>query len=550
VTPPARGVRRTILQGAGLLMGLGAIGLVLAVLVHRHPIGRPEPNFDNVFYVLYGLHEPPLLAAFVLFTAFAGAYCGRLTAAVTETQVEPIIPLRPVIVAVIVGIAGWVGSRIVLLGFPLAMDEYSAVFQSRIFAAGKLVAQVPVAWQEVVESITPRFVTYLPEHGAWLSGYLPVYAAMRGLFLKLGAASLLNPLLGALSVAAIAVVGKQLWRGGAQWKLAVVLLATSSQFLFTSMTTYSMPAHLLLSLCWLGLYLDGTRRALIALPWVGVFALGLHNPFPHALFAAPFLLRLARTRGTGLIAYYAVVYGTGCAAWWLWLSYSQPLTGAVAPDALFGFPGPRGIVTQLMSLSLVLSWQTPVFGLGLAVALLRWPRLTSHQKDMAAGVVLTFVFYLFFLLSQGHGWGYRYMYAVLGSAALLAAEGLAVVAGAFGWRPVVRIVAVSTGITLVFQLPMRAMQVRRFVQPFAEATALVRSVPAPVVTLDTRAVWYGQDLVRNDPFLAEPVIVNTSSSTLTPIRLDQVTARYAGQVRNMRPEELERLGLITVRRKR
>jgi hypothetical protein len=524
------------------------MGLVLAVLVHRHPIGRPEPNFDNVFYVLYGLHEPPLLAAFVLFAAIAGAYCGRLPAAATGAAVEPIIPLRPVIVAVIVGIAGWVGSRNIFLDFPLAMDEYSAVFQSRIFAAGKLVAQVPDAWQGVVESITPRFVTYLPERGAWLSGYLPVYAAMRGLFLKLGAASLLNPLLGALSVAAIAAVGNQVWRGGARWKLAVILLATSSQFLFTSMTTYSMPAHLLLSLCWLGLYLNGSRWALITLPWVGVLALGLHNPFPHALFAAPFLLRLARTRGAGLIAYYAGVYGAGCAAWWLWLSYSQPLTGAVAPDALFGFPGPRGIITQLMSLSLMLSWQTPVFGLGLAVALLRWPRLNSHQKDLAAGVVLTFGFYLFFLLSQGHGWGYRYMYAVLGSAALLAAEGLAAVAGAFGWRPVMRIVAVSVGITLVFQLPMRAVQVRRFVEPFAEAATLVRSAPVPVVTLDTRSVWYGQDLVRNDPFLAEPVIVNMSSSAIAPERLDQLIAR-SGQVRHMRPEELERLGLVTGRRK-
>jgi hypothetical protein len=550
VTPPERDVRRTIALSAALLVGLGAMGLVLAVLVHRHPIGQPEPNFDNVFYVLYGLHEPPLLAAFVLFTAFAGAYCGRLTAAATGTGVEPVIPLRPGIVAGIVGVAGWAGSRIILLDFPLAMDEYSAVFQSHVFAAGKLVAQVPVAWQEVVESITPRFVTYLPEHGAWLSGYLPVYAAMRALFVKLGAASLLNPMLGALSVAAIAAVGKQLWGGGAQWKLAVVLLANSSQFLITSMTTYSMPAHLLLSLCWLGLYLDGSRWALITLPWVGVLALGLHNPFPHALFAVPFLLRLARTRGAGLIAYYAVVYGAGCVAWWLWLSHSQPLTGAVAPDALFGFPGPRGIVTQLMSLSLMLSWQTPVFGLGLAVALLRWPRLTSHQKDMAAGVVLTFGFYLFFLLSQGHGWGYRYMYAVLGSAALLAAEGLAAVAGALGWRSVVRIVAVSAGITLVFQLPMRAMQVRRFVQPFAAATAFIRSVPAPVAALDTRAGWYGQDLLRNDPFLAEPVIVNTSSSTLTPERLDQLDARYAWQVRHIRPEELEQRGLVTVRRTR
>ena len=38
---------------------------------------------------------------------------------------------------------------------------------------------------------------------------------------------------------------------------------------------------------------------------------------------------------------------------------------------------------------------------------------------LGAGVVLTFAFFSFYPSTQGHGWGYRYVYGMLGNLALL-----------------------------------------------------------------------------------------------------------------------------------
>ncbi len=38
--------------------------------------------------------------------------------------------------------------------------------------------------------------------------------------------------------------------------------------------------------------------------------------------------------------------------------------------------------------------------------------------------------------------------------------------------------------------------------PFAAADRFLREIKEPLVIVDTTPIWYGQDLVRNDPFLA------------------------------------------------
>ena len=81
--------------------------------------------------------------------------------------------------------------------------------------------------------------------------------------------------------------------------MAVALLATSSQVVLTSGSGYTMPAHLLANLLWLWLYLRGDRRrGRSRCSWAGSRS-GLHSPFPHALFVAPFLVRLLRERRWG-----------------------------------------------------------------------------------------------------------------------------------------------------------------------------------------------------------------------------------------------------------
>ena len=60
-----------------------------------------------------------------------------------------------------------------------------------------------------------------------------------------------------------------------------MLLASSPQFLITSMTSYAMSAYLALNLLWLWLFLRDTPRAHLAAMTVGFAACGLHQLIFH-----------------------------------------------------------------------------------------------------------------------------------------------------------------------------------------------------------------------------------------------------------------------------
>jgi hypothetical protein len=257
---------------------------------------------------------------------------------------------------------------------------------------------------------------------------------------------------------------------------------------------------------------DGVRWQTLLLPWIGELPLGHHNPYPHALIAAPFLLRFARSRRAGSVIYVGAVYLVGCVAWAAWLGHS--LTPAAQADAagLFGLPGLLDLITEAMSLTLILSWQTPVMILGIAVAVAGTRRMSPFERDLLAGIVLTAAFYVAFRASQGHGWGYRYIYNVLGNLVLLGVAGIMEVRSRCGSIRMERLVAASLLLTVAFQWPLRGTQIERFVRPFAAASRFIRDGGGAAVIVPTARIWYGSDLIRNDPELSSPVVVARSHS--------------------------------------
>lgn len=516
-----------------------------------------RPRKGNIFFRLYAMHEQPFLAVLALTAVIAYVVLRTrpplpaITPARDRTrQLRPttrsIAVIAALVLVVTVGVA-----HLVMHGLPFSMDEFSADFQSKLFAAGEWRTTVPAAWRPYAGAIVPVFVQYRFDSATWFSMYLPVYALLKAPFVAAGASLLLNPLLAALSVLALGAVARRLWPNevARPW-LAVALLVTSSQFVVTSGTQYSMPAHLCLNLIWLWLYLRGDRWSWAAALVVGALALGLHTPFPHALFVAPFLVRLVRDRRWGRVASAAVAYGIAAALWLTWMRIAQPVAsgGTGGLLSVFAFPTPRNLWLHSINLSLLFTWHTPVFGVLVLAAVIQARQLERTLRDLAWGVLLTLVFFTFFPASQGHGWGYRYAYQVVGSLALLGAAGLEPLLAVVGTRRTQILVVGSLFVTLALELPLRLLQTERFVRPFAAGVDYVTSRHAEVVVVHADSIWYGRDLQRNDPFLrGQPVVVG--DEFLTPEGRAYLRQTHPGRVVDVTDAELIGLGMTRWRRR-
>jgi hypothetical protein len=541
----ARGAVRCALALNGLIAALG-----LLARWQTETSGMARPTRANIYFRLYALFELPFL---ILVLVFVGVTTALLFAArhnegaSTRSVLRSLAPPRAwhiALVATVVTLAGVAITHLVLHDALLSMDEFGADFQARIFARGELAPSVGWPWRSLEDAIVPIFVYLRPTSGRWAAEYLPVYSAIKSVFLLAHLEAWLNPLLSAGALVSLAAVARRLWpTEGLRPLVAVALLATSSQFLVTSGTGYSMPAHLFLNLLWLWLYLRGDARSWAAALVVGVLAMGLHNPFPHTLFVAPFMLRLLRQRRWGRLASAAVAYVAGAVLWLAWLRFVHPVASGSNSGlmGLFAFPDAGVIALHVMNLSLLASWNAPVLGLLVLAAVMRPRELDEVQRDLALGVLATLAFFMFFPSTQGHGWGYRYAHQVLGNLCLLAAAGLPTLSATIGERRSRHLVAAGLATALVVQVPLRLRDTEGFVRPFAKGFEYVRSRDATVLLVRGDSIWYGQDLIRNDPFLQYPVVVR--QRRLAPQLIEQMKRMMPGRVIELSDAELLQLGM-------
>jgi len=493
-------------DAAGLRWGVllsvlfAVVGLVLAFALVSSSLSNHDARAGhNIFYNLFADNEPigcalVLLGLTVCVWCYQRGFTWNPVAARART-------LWLVTGAVVMVTAG--GTMAVMHNYGLSMDEYCADFQAKLFANGKVSAEVPEEWRPVERWLRPLFIVHDEKKHTWTTAYLPVYGAMRAVFQVLRAPWLLNPLLAGLSVLAIAGIARRIWPDSpSQMWLAVALLALSPQFLLTSMTAYSMPAHLALNLVWLWLYVRGDRKSLVFAPLVAFFAIGLHQPNVHLLFALPFCARFVWQRRWGWAAYYALAYIAAIAAWMMWWKVLRE-DAVQASAGMLKWPNFTAGLVQILNVVLMLTWQSAGTFVLLIIGLSRWKSLSPVLKDAAWGCLLTFIFYVGFISHQGHGWGYRYFHAVLGNWMLLAVAGWPALCSLLT-APRARALAVSAAaITLLLVLPVRAWQAESFVRPYAEADAALRRLNADMVMIPVWQVWYGQDLVRNDPLFLE-----------------------------------------------
>lgn len=460
----------------------------------------------------------------------------------------------PLALAVAAALIVLVGTLAVTHHFMLVDDEYSAWFQSMLFAHGRGDAVLSAEWCRWIGAMTPSSIT--PTANChWHLSFLPVYSLMRGAFIAIHADLLFAPIVTCVSVLLVASIAKRQWPELPEraW-LAAAVLAASTQVLFMGMTGFSMPVHLLLDLIWLWLYVTDAPLTLLLLPWIGVLAMGAHSPAEHVLFVPPFLFRMLRRKRFGWLAYICAVYVAGGGFWLNQLSRSSAVAVGVtsaastarAGSSYFGrllhVPDQIYQLTTVMHWSVLATWETPVALLCAVAAMIAWREQDAFTHDVAASLLLALVARALQPTSQGAGWGFRFVHDELGCLALLAACGVGVMSRVLGGRRTAYVLAASFAMTIFVQLPLRAAGVRAIMRPYEQANDWLQSRQAKVVVYPARAILWGRLLVRNDPLQQHgPHIIDAAE--LPRDGLAELQRNYPGQVLVVQPSDLQRFGL-------
>lgn len=526
-----------------VLLGSGAlvVGRLLA-----DGAAKPDSTSTQIFFRILALGEPLLIALALMYALMVLWQLKKTTPDSSEANANTLWSLtrqQVVTIAVLLTTAMAISLSVRLRGaFPFSMDEWAVRFQSRLFLEGRLIGVPDVATPFLREIARPVFVFAAREGDGWVSGYLPSYSILLMPFEAIGYPWLLNVLCNAGSVWAVAHIGRTMWGADDNRTLVAALaLAASSQFIAAAATSYSMSAHLFVNLLWLAAILGAGRVWLWAGPLAFV-ALTLHQPVPHALFAAPFMLRYLLERQFARLGWLLIwwIAAGGVVLWWSDLMTGRlPTFGA---NGVLYWPTAAALVVMLLHAVLLFTWSSPLMPLLLLIACRRWDERSATERDLAAGVLLTLSFYLFFrLVTQGHGWGWRYGHQVLGSVAILAASGWPRFRAVIGCQAAGRCLALSLVFSLAVQFPIRMHLMRQLTLPFAKAGSWLRTQPERYLVLPTDSLWYGQDLVRNDASLERPVLLHGSGLSAEEIR--SLQSEPGSTVRRVPVDELVVFGL-------
>src|SRR6266436_3063542 len=212
---------------------------------------------------------------------------------------------QPVVIAVIIAPLLALGTLVIYHNHPLAMDEYAAYFQSRAFAAGQLHGRFPAP---LLDWLIPRgfqdyFLNVSRATGSVAETYWPGFALLLTPFMWAGVPWLCNPVISALTLLVIHRLALELFDDREAAGFALLLTIASPVIFANGISYYSMPAHLLANSVFALLLIRPTPLRAAAAGVVGSLALTLHNPVPHMLFAAPWLVWVAiRPGGMRLFA--------------------------------------------------------------------------------------------------------------------------------------------------------------------------------------------------------------------------------------------------------
>jgi len=175
-------------------------------------------------------------------------------------------------------------------GIPKGVDEAAYFFQSKIYASGHMAAPAP----EVNDPLTYfPFRHFVFRNNLWFIVYTPFHSLLMAPFTAAGAAPLLGPVEGLISLIGIFFLIR-LWAGEIAARISSALLIISPFFLFMTTTFMAHNSNLML-ITW-SLYMI-SRRAKGAPVWYGIaggFLIGLaFATKPYPVLAWLFFIPLA-----------------------------------------------------------------------------------------------------------------------------------------------------------------------------------------------------------------------------------------------------------------
>jgi hypothetical protein len=500
------------------------VGVISLIVIFDYGGYPYEPYRSYIFEYYLRTQDPPGAALLVVLVVVAYFLpLRRLALTLVDT-----ISRHPWPTAAVAFVALCLGTLYIEHNHPLAQDEYAALFQSQVFASGHLTGQFP---PELVGRLIPPF--YLNQFlyssfntGQVASSYWPGFALLLTPFTFLGVPWACNPMLASLALVLMGRLAVRLTGDQQAGGWAMLLALASPDFTGMAISYFSMNAHLLFNLvfAWLLLELSAVRLFLAGM--VGSYALILHNPLPHTLFALPWLVWIARQpdryrKLLALAAGYAPLVLTVGFGWALLLSRIQgnTLAGLLPFDdnplhqvANFfwgwhiklrsALSRPDDSILAMRLAELVRLWNWAVPGLLILAAAGWWAGRKSAQiRLLGASFICIFLGYFAIGFNQGHGWGARYLHPAWGALPVLAAVGL-VLFGEKEARDRLKIyVATLSALSLIFATSLRAVQIQGDLEMHLAARPLAVPGARQIILVAFDPPNFTADLIQNDPFL-------------------------------------------------
>ena len=488
----------------GLCLSVGVLAYFLLLDRSVFSTHGFSPIFDVLLAVLDA--HAAWLATLIAFLAFLWR------------RAEPVrtfagfIGRHPVSIAAVAVVALAFGSVFVYHDYPLAMDEYAAVFQAKIFASGHLVGHLPpyLANWLIAPGFNGVFLFASPITGRVVEAYWPGFALLLAPFERLGAPWLCNPLLAGVGLYLVHRITLEITRDRVAAGFAVLFSIASGAYVANAISFYSMQAHLTANLLYAWLLITPTRGRALAAGLVGSLALILHNPFPHMLFALPWLLAFLVDRDrrrflVPLIGGYVPLSIVGGIGWfWLRAQIGADIhrTDVAGASAFFRWPDAVMWNARFAGLAKLWVWAVPCLLLFAVLGWVRWRR-DRHVRLLAWSALVTFLGYFFVVFDQGHGWGNRYFHSAWGVLPILAAGALA--DGASGERERLTAFAGAAAVlSLLLLVPYQLNEIDHFIGRH------LAQIPAPkrpgndVFFVNPRGGFYIGDMIQNDPELRDP----------------------------------------------